>query len=655
MFNLRHQFSSSISNFHSKSQTQKCKSKFYFGFTLMELIIVIVVLAILATIAFLSFNSYSAVARDSKRMSNVSLIAKWFEINIVMWKPIDTTETSIVPNIVLSWSTVAYVWYYDSPVRQRLMKSLGVWWWDIDLWVDSFQNYKYTYVPAIQKYQVVWLLESQTKFGVSYIDSHWFIDSLWLNNSSLNESNINMMGSLFAEDSWSWYIFLKWNYFATWWVEWLIPKQEVWDFATWSTKVIPWDKIVVNWTTNEPTDAWCSLSWILVNHLGTIDAFSETSIIWNAWYICDNRKITRTCNNWILSWDDSYRYDSCVKWTPSICSASWGFIENWHTYSIPSLNHSSWAINILSSNVSENNWIFKYTLSNIECNDWTYINVNENWTQNVLSCNSWYGINGNICSASQNWSCNNPTPLGCSIWSAINDNWSVSCGTTRTWNCSWLYGGSSSVQCSKANASCPTSWAYTYWSWWSCSVSCWWWTQTRPEYCSYDSCYSAQSTSQSCNTQSCCTPTRQDYRTSCSVSCWWWTTYHYQWNNWCWYSPSYVWSNSCNTQSCCTSWYARNNSYSACTKSVSFIMDCSDSSNAASWYKWKWRCWDTGGINYWNWQISVVWYSAANNQFNINYANDVAASWYWTNVTAYYNWVLCWWATYITNTNLCRQ
>gem|GEM_PF-2411011 len=52
------------------------------AFTLVELIIVIIILAILGTIAFLSFNNYSSSARDSKRMSNIYLMANGFEVSI---------------------------------------------------------------------------------------------------------------------------------------------------------------------------------------------------------------------------------------------------------------------------------------------------------------------------------------------------------------------------------------------------------------------------------------------------------------------------------------------------------------------------------------------------------------------------------------------
>jgi len=143
------------------------------------------------------------------------------------------------------------------------------------------------------------------------------------------------------------------------------------------------------------------------------------------------------------------------------CSASGSYVYGGHTYSIPQLNHSSSATNILSSNVSENNGTFKYTLTNIECNDGVYANVSESGTSTVQGCDSGYGVNGNTCSASQNGSCNNTVALGCSVGSAINDNGQSSCGTTRTWNCSGLYGGGDSVQCSLVNPTCRGEQQYT--------------------------------------------------------------------------------------------------------------------------------------------------------------------------------------------------
>ena len=51
------------------------------GFTLVELIVVITILVILATIAFISLGGFSGNARDSSRISDLSLIGKSLDIN----------------------------------------------------------------------------------------------------------------------------------------------------------------------------------------------------------------------------------------------------------------------------------------------------------------------------------------------------------------------------------------------------------------------------------------------------------------------------------------------------------------------------------------------------------------------------------------------
>lgn len=235
--------------------------KTYFpAFTLVELIVVIVILAILATIAFLSFNSYSSWARDSKRMSNVALIARWFEVNISLWKAIVTSETAMVPNIILSWSVlqtswpfswgfIRYEWFYDSPVWQKLLKSIWIWWWDINSQTEDLEKYKFTYVPAAQKYQVSWRLENAN--SVAFYNK---INSLQLDLSSLYDNT-------FADTS-TWYIFIKWNYFGTWWIEGLLPIQSVWEATTpdanWA-RVIAWEDTIVAatwWVVEIPAPAW---------------------------------------------------------------------------------------------------------------------------------------------------------------------------------------------------------------------------------------------------------------------------------------------------------------------------------------------------------------------------------------------------------------
>jgi prepilin-type N-terminal cleavage/methylation domain-containing protein len=50
------------------------------GFTLVELIVVITILAVLGTIAFVSFQGYAVQARDSTRISDLTVMKKALEL-----------------------------------------------------------------------------------------------------------------------------------------------------------------------------------------------------------------------------------------------------------------------------------------------------------------------------------------------------------------------------------------------------------------------------------------------------------------------------------------------------------------------------------------------------------------------------------------------
>lgn len=230
------------------SHIDKNKLKFNkllkFWFTLVELIVVIVILGILATIAFLSFSDQSGSARDSKRMSNVTMIAKWFEVAITRWSFINTSETSASYNVQINWTWwFYYSWFYDSPIKKKLLQSIWIWWWDIEV-NDWIQIYKYTYIPSVWKYQIMSYLENQP-------------------NTSYLENLSSDIAHVFAE-TWSWYAFLKWNYTSTWWIVWLIPSDCVPSLTTvcvvdwWTETILPNTSVSLPESEETtPTWTWC--------------------------------------------------------------------------------------------------------------------------------------------------------------------------------------------------------------------------------------------------------------------------------------------------------------------------------------------------------------------------------------------------------------
>lgn len=70
------------------------------------------------------------------------------------------------------------------------------------------------------------------------------------------------------------------------------------------------------------------------------------------------------------------------------------------------------------------------------------------------------GTNSGACSYSNsciNGVCINGVALGCSAGTPGSDNGQMACGTTRTWICAGIGGGTDSSTCSLANAACPHS------------------------------------------------------------------------------------------------------------------------------------------------------------------------------------------------------
>ncbi|MDD3302205.1 MAG: InlB B-repeat-containing protein [Candidatus Gracilibacteria bacterium] len=141
----------------------------------------------------------------------------------------------------------------------------------------------------------------------------------------------------------------------------------------------------------------CTLDGETIVHGQTITAYSENSILVGASYECTDRTIERSCNNGILSGDDSYIYITCIKGTPTNCTSSGSYMYNGHTYSIPALNHGASAIDVISSNVTETTGIYTYTLTSVICNDGSLINPIESGTTAVVSCNTGYITNGTTC------------------------------------------------------------------------------------------------------------------------------------------------------------------------------------------------------------------------------------------------------------------
>ncbi|MDD3302748.1 MAG: FISUMP domain-containing protein, partial [Candidatus Gracilibacteria bacterium] len=140
----------------------------------------------------------------------------------------------------------------------------------------------------------------------------------------------------------------------------------------------------------------CTLDGQTIEHNQTITAYSENSILYGASYDCIDRAEDRTCNNGVLSGDTNYQYKTCVKGTPTNCSANSNYTYNTHIYSIPAINHSETATNINSQIVNISNGTQVYKLTSIGCNDGVLVNETEDLNPTV-TCNSGYSVVGTAC------------------------------------------------------------------------------------------------------------------------------------------------------------------------------------------------------------------------------------------------------------------
>jgi len=207
-------------------------------FTLVELIVVITILAILGTFWFMAFSGYQKDARDGKRITNVSTIAQWFDINMAAGRLINTSETSTGYNIVITGSTFTMTGYYWA-INNTLLNSLKVYSKDITTTTDY--PYSYSYFPTERKYQV----------------------SSFLEDSSNLPTAMNFIDQAYAETS-TGYVFVKGNFSATGGINSLIPDTTVWTNApiTNGLKTIPGSSTVVPGTSaSAPPPPMVCASW----------------------------------------------------------------------------------------------------------------------------------------------------------------------------------------------------------------------------------------------------------------------------------------------------------------------------------------------------------------------------------------------------------
>ena len=288
--------------------------------------------------------------------------------------------------------------------------------------------------------------------------------------------------------------------------------------------------------------------------------FNEIWRVDNSW-----NKISWNPENLTCSWHISigtYTIKACNLWASSVWFAN-NSLSYWSYYQFGKSN-------FLFSNDYWEAWDWKQPgWTNLwSANDWWVLEFNKNTATFLNSSNSnqlkmkwpcpiWYHIptksEWNSIISLWNWWSNwmnlsksLKLPFSGYVESngSINTTWSV-------WNLGYYYSSSpdasyayilffssSSVSADAWNSRSfwlslrcmlsPYTYSWNSWSWWACSLTCWWWTQTRNVTCQRSDWVTVSDSnctwlkpinSQNCNTQACCTITNYEpYRLESNCS-----------------------------------------------------------------------------------------------------------------------------------------
>ncbi len=609
-----------------------------------------------------------------------SVLNTWLEYELWLIRE-DSSVLSNNTNIYLNTQTYAsniqaYVtWNYNWQVAK-----VSIWAVDYILAIPSIINWDITVSDIIEIIEQKTLVyDGYDNIPYSYLDNSifeidwWFDYVAWdvvvyswsLEDLEINEVlRVNFIEALeqaydstpiVTDDSWIENITNlevdTWN-----------PTVEVRKLAI---DILTWYLWLEIWEEQYPEPAWCILDWIDINHWETQTWYILENIVWDDLIqTCENTSISRTCNEWVLSWESTYQYTTCSKWEPSICGAG-SEIYNWHTYNTPELEHAwTWSV----SNIEEvTNWDITYTAT-AQCNNWT---VTISWESESLACDNNYhkvwsdAEETNVCiSNTRSCTITNWT------WTETYDDesgWS-SCELT---GCNQYYHTEDNTTCISNTKEVICWWAQdpnsiatngtTYeqernWTMWTTSESSIWWEDQLT--CDYD-CNNDYVWN---NIDSCILNT-----TSCTVTNWSWTK---TWNDVNWtYDECIV--NQCDqdyyktdTSICSEVW----NWYYSTSTSTTRIACTNNPDTASRNYtydgSWWWAnscsatyahlCW----VDFYettNWICSTVtnWYYSPTTENNRTVCSNTipthsiySSTWWWTNACEYicdawYSWTSC--------------
>jgi len=383
------------------------------AFTLVELIVVITILAILWTIAFISLQWYSKVARDSTRISDISVMRTGLELFYLnSWKfPIPTNSF----DVTYSWSITWTQWYFWDDTFKNVEK--------LDkIPVDPLTSKEYTYsvTKTRQEYQIAWIIEWDELSFMNSVNAwdtitkalvNWNYNGMLIKSQTGVNCEVLSLPSIISSQSdtttelttiltnswlvYSWYNNLPTNYRtskynADGWFWFISNKLVVYSDANNCSDLNNWENSTVryqllnnlqtaySWTTLENKsniNNILSLDLSPSNDLKIFSAsFLNSSLIWDIdiWNI-ENGPIT----SWVCWIDDGLNFESntitnlCQAWTSSsiIDNGVWFTFDwtcdwiNWWLVANCSANH-------IAGPSYQNVWPFDLDLSYYNNNYW---------------------------------------------------------------------------------------------------------------------------------------------------------------------------------------------------------------------------------------------------------------------------------------------
>ncbi len=256
------------------------------------------------------------------------------------------------------------------------------------------------------------------------------------------------------------------------------------------TNIVTTDNTETIDTTVEEIWQSCYLWEVEISDQSEIQAFSQRESI-----NCSDYTETRFCNDWILEWNNSYKYPNCSK--PDTCPLSYNrnveHVETWIIYDftvwLGTLNIQEWEITtwITSQWKDIENWVKKLVM-NLKCDsDLNYLPVQQTeqvfcdegytpWTlpwEKTMSCISdcswvtlwWECVENNISGDDEDWSVyahipyNDDSSSQNNLYKLSNKNW---------WNVYPNYNTNALDHWSRANYSLIdnswTKWQYNFYS-----------------------------------------------------------------------------------------------------------------------------------------------------------------------------------------------